>query len=349
MTGIEPTRPELLNQTNGKTRMEAVLATRAQRLGLTPDQLHEHDLRVLRSSNYPTTECLDPREVERFFSSDLAVERVSHIENCAMCATLVEVADPPMRWFDEVFEPNLKSSATQAQSHLRSERWYPVLATVRFGIPVLLFLFALLVGLIVASKGDVIMSGLLRERILISSGIVLGTITGVLTLSWALTVYLPSTRSWAGGAMGCVFALIIGAYLARSVFQLVEGYDGVTTAQYYLLGSIAENQAKRGIIEKVASDKLSGYSGVLIAARYRGHTNIYWEHSGVRRNLAKVYEGTLQYQPNGDLKVLTSTRELPASVPAPDRKIENGQSVMALVPEKSLNAARIFPIESAGR
>ncbi|MDH2399214.1 hypothetical protein QCM77_04515 [Bradyrhizobium sp. SSUT18] len=348
MTRIEEAEPDALVRPEGKTRMEAVLTARAKRLNLRLDQLREHDHKVLRESQYPTPTCLDPSEVDRFFTGDLTDDRASHIETCAMCAAMIEVADPPVRWFDDVFGHAIKDAASEPKQPPPRPQ-HPVMTATRYTAPILVFLLMMLVGLAFTSKSDVILFGLLRDKMPAVAAIVLGIVACTLLLTWLLATGLPSTRAWSGLVMGGICSLVVGIVLAQSIFHLVEGYDGITSAQYHLLATIAENPTKRGFIERVAFDKQQK-SGTLVATTDNGYYKIYWElPAGTRRYLAKVYEGKLQYQSNGDRKVLTSSRELPASLPPPDNKIENLQNVMALVPEKTSNAARIFPIESAAR
>jgi len=347
MPRIDEAEPDAIARP--KTRMEAVLTARARRLNLRIDQVRDHDLKVLRDSQYPTAECLDPSEVDHFFSGDLTDDRASHIETCAMCAAMIEVADPPVRWFDDVFGDAIKDAANEPKTS-RPRQEHPVMTATRYTVPVLVFLAMMLVGLAVTSKSDVILFGLLRDKMPTVAAIVLGIVACALLFTWILTVGLPSTKGWSALVMGGLCSLLVGVVLAKSIFQLVEGYDGITSAQYYLLATIAENPSKRGIIERVAFDKQQSKSGTLVATTDKGYYKIYWElPAGTQRVLAKVYEGKLQYESGGNRKVLTSSRELPASLPPPDKKIENQQNVMALVPEKTTNAARIFPIENASR
>jgi len=78
----------------GISRFEAALQRRADRLGVGVDQVLAHDRQALRSSRYPTADCLDPYEVELFFAAELSEERIAHVQNCPMCATTLDVVKP---------------------------------------------------------------------------------------------------------------------------------------------------------------------------------------------------------------------------------------------------------------
>src|ERR1043165_9599713 len=97
-TGIVANLPAAANP----SEFEITIRRRAAQLGMSIDELLAHDRRTLRSSEYPTPECLSPYEVEHFFLPGFPEDRINHVVNCAMCATVLDVAQPKVESLDDL-------------------------------------------------------------------------------------------------------------------------------------------------------------------------------------------------------------------------------------------------------
>ena len=73
--------------------------------GMSTDQLLATYSERLRNSNYPTSECLTPDEVQACVSVGLlSSERIQHAENCEGCRSLLNAVEPAPEVLVELME-----------------------------------------------------------------------------------------------------------------------------------------------------------------------------------------------------------------------------------------------------
>ena len=68
--------------------------SRAEKIGVTVQELYERDRALIEQSAYPTEACIRPFEVEAYLADMLAPERRTHVRACRACSALVEGAEP---------------------------------------------------------------------------------------------------------------------------------------------------------------------------------------------------------------------------------------------------------------
>jgi hypothetical protein len=59
----------------------------AAQTGTTAEVVLQEDLARLAQSTYPTTECLEPNELDALLNQTLAADRIAHLRDCAICRT----------------------------------------------------------------------------------------------------------------------------------------------------------------------------------------------------------------------------------------------------------------------
>lgn len=120
---------------------------RAERLGVTVEDLYAQDRALIEESSYPSDVCLQPFEVELFAADALTAERREHVVGCRACSVLLEGAIPsPERqaaWANEVREFAGAPARTEAQPAIE---W-------RFGWSNDVFAIGVTIGLFVTALG----------------------------------------------------------------------------------------------------------------------------------------------------------------------------------------------------
>lgn len=91
--GVSPR--EALRQAEEPPRWLALAERHARARGQSLQEFLEEDARRLRESPYPGPDCLQPFEVERYVREGVLPEgRLEHLRDCAMCAEVVQYAEP---------------------------------------------------------------------------------------------------------------------------------------------------------------------------------------------------------------------------------------------------------------
>lgn len=89
---------------------EVIAARRAARAGKSVEEILAEDRARLREARYPSSECFEPYEVERYFLDSLRPERVAHKDTCAACAALLEAAMPRDAGVERIVEEVRKTA-----------------------------------------------------------------------------------------------------------------------------------------------------------------------------------------------------------------------------------------------
>jgi hypothetical protein len=314
--------------------LERSLHRRASKEGISIEALREADLNWLRSPSYPTPECFDPYEVEKFFSTALSPERAEHVETCPMCAALVEASVPSSGKFEEFSK--FLSSAPEEQGALETTRqptWKPMKDLCKVQLPIVVALGAFVLW--VFWRHDAIMATLLAEnarRSILVVGLagVVSIVLAAVGSKWLSDLFPPFERV-GGLALGLVFACVIGVYFFKMNSDMTRSHERMLVAQKMLFDTIISEQ-KSGHVYSDTLYQRKVAAGTLVAARNGDAFEIYWERLGKRRELGTVYEGRVQREsgivmiradnPGLDIPSMPLPKELPWKV---------GESVTALV------------------
>ena len=77
---------------------------RAREMGISPEQLLSKYSEALKTSTYPTPQCLTPEEVESCTNGALAEDRLKHVSDCKPCGELLTAVEPTNERFKELME-----------------------------------------------------------------------------------------------------------------------------------------------------------------------------------------------------------------------------------------------------
>jgi hypothetical protein len=96
---LDMTSDEVMERMDDEPRFLRGARARAQKLGISEQELLDRDLQRVLDSTYPGPDCLDPDEVQEFAETgSLPDDRLAHRERCDACAALLEAAAPgPVR------------------------------------------------------------------------------------------------------------------------------------------------------------------------------------------------------------------------------------------------------------
>jgi hypothetical protein len=94
--------------------------SRASALGISSEQLLTTYSERLRSSDYPTPDCLNPDEIQLYTGgSELDQEQKEHVSACAPCRNLLQAAKPSQEVVDSLME-DVRLLAIRVSGHARS-------------------------------------------------------------------------------------------------------------------------------------------------------------------------------------------------------------------------------------
>jgi hypothetical protein len=331
--------------------LATALMERAKEEGISVSELRLQDRQILRECSYPRSDCLTPNEVQDYFSSRMPFERAEHIESCPSCTTLVELAEPTEAWFGRFFQTAIAQAEEAPPERSARDFWKPFTATIRFQLPIVaaMIVFA---GYFYFTR-DTLLRSLAYEaapRIIFVAIIaaLAFALSSALVALFANPKYNLVLKRCAVGA-NILFAVIIGAYSAKVSTNIVIAYDGVRSAESNLVGLIAEKQIRGQVYsDSLFAEGSPRFMGTVIAVRNNQEFDVYWEKQGQRRNLSTIYEGRFFHKLNGGCKVVTPEREIGTSQARSfERRFDNGESVLALVPLNSANASQIVSAEPA--
>lgn len=324
--------------------LERSLRRRAADAGTTIEALRRADREWLKSDAYPTAECFDPFEIEKFFTAALPAERAEHLETCPICAALVEAAAPSSERFQE-FSRFLLAASEQQQTS-QTHGWKPIRDVCKIELPMIVALVAF--GLWVFWRQDAIVSSLLADRsarlVLIFTAIICAPIVAAAAGAKWLSVWFPLFDRYGGVVLGTGFVCVVLLYCGHLTLALTRSYDGIKQAQQALFETIAQNQ-KTGLVyaDSLYQKKLETGRGSLVAARDSGGFDIYWERGRTRRTIAKVYEGKIERESNGAIKIKTDGRDLDVKSSSKQPKWTDGDNVVALVQKNESVPTFVMP------
>jgi hypothetical protein len=339
---------------------------RAHRLGKTVEQLLAEDGVALRQSCYPGPECLNPYEVERFFV-DLSPDRAAHVEECPMCAALLDAAQPSEDAFAQFIrdakaaEP--EPSAEIAQNPVRR----PLIDVLSVEIPALVAALGVLAAGFWVS--DATLRSLLstiapRSAVTVFVVALLITLLTVAVAKWVKLGRGATFQGFGGAVTGGIFAALLVFYGGKVSLDVSSAYSSLETGQNALITALAErtrignvagvtlanaNAALR-VSASPDGNRLSAtstkFDGKLIAQGQEDSTKIYWDR-GERRRLGTIYQGTLEHGANGKVDVLIGSDKKVAVRPSLlEQALGTGTRVLALVPANATEASKIFPIDN---
>ena len=111
--------PSRILQNQQKPRFLQAAERRARELGITPDEVLSGDLKAMRESSYPTSDCLTPDEVEHFRNTGgLPAQREQHSVECEICKTMIEVTTPDPARVEEILEEVRSSTYAVSNSKI---------------------------------------------------------------------------------------------------------------------------------------------------------------------------------------------------------------------------------------
>jgi hypothetical protein len=345
----------------GNSEFEATIRRRAERFGMSVAELQAHD-RELLSAPDRYDDCLDPYEVEQFFSGSIPEVRAAHIDRCPMCAALVDVARPRENWFDEF----IRSKAAQAvmRQSVKAQKqniWKPILETSLIGAALGLAVAAF--ALYAIKTNDVLVSNLIRDTAPRAAAVIVtvGLLSVLVAVACAkfLSTSIPKFEEFGGWIIGGLFASFSCIYVAHTGVLIAKNYANLQTAQYDLLERIAYAQDQGKLYaDSLFRERLKNLPGMLVAEREQQAIYISWEKpaSYLRKArssvLGTVYEGRFRSEPNGIATILVGDKAIDAGPDSFSARIRYNTNVkdidvFALVPTDAIQAAAIVPVSAS--
>jgi hypothetical protein len=332
-----------------RSRMGDWAQRRAKNLGIPLEDLQTRDVLAAAKAKYPGPDCLDPIEIHDFFASELPAERLRHLSDCAMCAALVEVANPPEAFFDEVLKP-LVLEPTERQARQNS-RFLPVVST---GGLVVLTCFS--AGALWIYYGqDALFSELFKQQAL-KTLLQVGVCTALLVFAavFASRIILSHQARLLGGvAILGVFFCAVTVCSFRDLSTIVTQHAELTATQMELMSKLAQAGARTSVAQEVP-DPLPGR---LVAAKADTKSfDVVWDKSEEPNTsnksrdpqLATIYACRLQ-SISGSPVCATAGMNLKVSASAADPRIKNGEEVLALMPYRTMMVSKMFPLETPNK
>ncbi len=299
---------------------------------------------------YPTPECLDPLEVEQFMSAELSQAKKEHLAKCAMCATVVEVANPPQAFYEAVLSPMLTESESQASNKAQS-RFLPVVVT---GASAIVICFSS-VGLWIYNRQDALLSELLRDQALRMLSQVTGcTIVLILIAVLASRIILSSQARLMGGiSIVLVFFLAVTSFSLRDFSIVMAQHSEMMATQFALMGKLATG----GHQTTVSAEAPGLLPGRLVAEKSGLKSfQVRWEKTedgGTKAvkprepQLAKIYACRIQRDKDVFGQCTNSDVKLKLGAVAADPRLKNGEDVLALMPDNTSSVSLIVPLQAA--
>jgi len=93
-----------LESTGGEPLYMQAARERAREMGISSDQLLSQYSEALKSSTYPTPQCLTPEEVEPCTKGALSEDRLKHVSGCEPCRELLSGAEPTSDRFEDLMK-----------------------------------------------------------------------------------------------------------------------------------------------------------------------------------------------------------------------------------------------------
>jgi hypothetical protein len=324
---------------------------RAERLGMSREDLRESDIRAVARAAYPTPECLDPLEVEQFLATELPETKRTHVNECAMCAALVEVANPPRAFFESVLRPLAIQSPMEAVAADKS-RFLPVVATGAIAVVVCFSS----VGLWIYHRQDALLSELLRDQalnLLIQVAICGAVLIGVSVFA-SRTILSHHVRLIGGVAIVIMFFCAVTFFSLRDFSTVMAQHTEMTATQVTLMIRLAKEGSQATVVSEEAPGNLPGR---LVAEKNGSRSfDIKWDKSDEARDktgharepqVAKIYACKIQ-RDNDALRLCTNADvNLTVAATAADPRIRNGEDVLALMPDNTSSISKVFPLQAA--
>lgn len=233
------------------------------------------------------------------------------------------------------------------------------------------------VGLAVAVAGvifwavrDATLTSVLRSIVAESTFTVVVLALAILLLTfgvakWSNLGAQPMFQRYGGLAAGGIFSAFLVSYAASLSTEVVSTYAGLESAQNLMLSALADpDRAKldqranftnpSAMIRLTSSAdgrRLSATStqfhGTLIAQGQQDLTQLYWD-VGKRRDLGKIYQGTLQQGPDNvvNVNILDGSETIPARSTYLRETLGVGTRVLALVPPNASEASKVYSVDT---
>lgn len=340
------------------SEFEATIRQRAERLGTTMSELHARD-REQFSIPDVSDDCLDPYEVEQLLSGDLSESRAAHLDDCTLCAAMIDVARPKEQWFDEFIKSGAAQNALKNGS-IQKERnvWKPlvqasVLICGTLGFASVAF------ALYTIRLDDALLSMLISDSAPRSAALILAVALSCLLVVGSASRLPPASRfrfqESGGFAVGGLFACFASAYFVYAGLSIATSYGSIQNAQYGLLSQIAFAQNRGEIFsDSLYAEKLKYLPGSLVAQRDNQKFQISWEkpqrfpHQSERKLLGTVYEGLLKKDAAGEsvLSVGKKAIEVDSGLLSAGIRYRNDTPILAVVPYNAEEASAIVPFAS---
>ena len=343
------------------SEFESTLRWRAERAGLSIAELRAQDWAALGTPK--AIDCLDPFEIEEYFSGALSEERLAHVDTCSNCSALLDVAKPRVKWFEEFLRSAAAQSAMKQNAILQRQRlWKPVFdaslieATVVFGVSV----FSILGWWYASRNNDILTSKLITDSVLRSSIVILGCGLGFLLVASMGAKWLSSShlyfRTFGGPVLGGMFACFVCIFVARVGYGIAKNDDALRSAQFMLFQRIAFAQDSGQLYaDTLYRQKLPSLPGSLVAEWDHQAFNISWEKPAgyfrsARSNvIATVYEGEFKTEKGGNTILQIGDKEIDVPAASFEARFHFGKDskALVLVPVDSDEAAAVIPIAAS--
>lgn len=345
-----------------ESRLEAIAARRAARLGKSVTQMLAEDRGALRHLAYPGLECLNPQEIERFIEDlDLPSERLLHLDACPMCMALLEAAQPTENGLAHFLEQRRRIDAARTRPIEGSVRrplidilWVEVPSLVAVGvISIVAFTRAS-----DATMVDLLATVAPKSLVTVFVAALVATALAVAIAKWVKVGKAGPYQRFGGAAIGGAFVAFLLMFGAKTSFDVNYAYSGLENAQEALLGAVAlrhsDGRVVMGIDPSLKVTRSSdgsllratsaSFDGTLLTRTENDGIGIFWDQ-GSLRSLSTIYQGTLSHSNNGQLKVMVGTKELGVEKGLQWHAAGSGTRVLALVAPDSLMASKIFPLD----
>ncbi len=254
----------------------SIAQRRAQRLGLSRQELLAHDISLLQSSSYPGDECLQPYEIELYMKGQLEHDRIAHAESCSGCGALLAALTPSEQRIAALLEEIREMAAVMpadgdepvkaASSDTGSQRAQQALIR---GAAMATAAAALAVVIPAVAPGLVAGRASTIALLMVALSCSLAALVKPSHLAWGLLRSSHGTRigGWAAAAVAAIM-IAAGAWLVwphRAQPQIVAAVSPPVTQTPLL--ALTEATVK-GIVASSYSSKLA--TGHYINAEYRG-------------------------------------------------------------------------------
>ncbi len=314
---------------------EALVNERARRLGKSIAELRDYDEEILRHASFEREGCLNPFEIEMFFSDELPETRMKHGAECPECAALLSVAHPGATSLAD-FVKEYRAQETPSETPVVSKQsfWIPLIDMAMAEAPLLAALFLLSTAIIIIPFNDVIIQVLLSNVVVKYGAVAVVTMVVSVTLVMLCKVIFSDMRSYSyfirhGGAfIGSVCSLVAVVVLGKFSFDLYNSYSLIKMSENILAQASTSNLSNNDIAlmegslgNQVRLDFISlnhdtitatseKYDGKLVAQKFTDLAKLYWKFGkDNNKEIGTVLQGLLKIDDKGQAFILSEDKE----------------------------------------